>query len=208
MVNKYFGCVDVAATIGLGQGILPSALYRTGKTSKLWIRSHLKAMQAAVGPKVECFMGRCTTQALSRPFDLAGTKWDASSNTPHAEVDTNDASHQSNLRKSSTNPSTSHRSSVCAVIHVCQVDRHLSVLTHSTLTSTSCATSFKQLHAEAVLEGIGFCETPLVHHFLFHHAERKDAAGTRRRVKISKPDIRRGRCILPREGPEKRRGKS
>ena len=99
-----------------------------------------------------------------------------SSNSRQAEVDTDDASRaQSNLHTSTTNPSTTHSSTGCAVTHVCRVDRHLSVWTHSTLTRTSSVTSYKQLHAQAALEDSSFCETSAVHCSLFHHSERKDA---------------------------------
>ena len=111
---------------------------------------------------------------MSRPLDLAGTKKGRflkrtmceSRHAPRA---------QSHLHRYSTNPSTTYRSSGCEVTHVCRVHRHLSVLTHSTLTSTLCATSFKQLHAQEVLDDSSFCETFFQFTTLSHHAERKDA---------------------------------
>ena len=84
-----------------------SELHGKSKASKLWIRSHLRASEAVVEPTIECFEGRCTTQDMLQPLDLAGTKRDAFSNTRHAEVDTDDAScARANLHRSSTNPST------------------------------------------------------------------------------------------------------
>ena len=133
---------------------------------------------------------------------------DAFSHTRHAEVDTNDASRaQSTVHNSSTNPSTTHRSFACAVSHVCRVDQHLSVLTHSILTSTSCMTLFKQLRAQAVLDDNTVCETPLVRS-LFHPAERKDAVLEQgERFQHRQVRRRRGRCVRPREGLEGQRGK-
>ena len=52
MVNKNLGCLDVATTIGLGHKTMLSELYGTRKASKLWIRSHLRALQTAVGQRV------------------------------------------------------------------------------------------------------------------------------------------------------------
>ena len=82
------GCLDVATTIGMGQGVLMSELYGSSKASKRWMRSNLRVLQFAVGPRVECCQQCCTRQAMLRPLDLAGTKMDAFSKARHADVDT------------------------------------------------------------------------------------------------------------------------
>ena len=59
----------------------------------------------------------------------------------------------------------------------------MSVLTHSTLSRTSCETSFKQMRAQAVLDDSGCSESAFrLTCFLSHHAERKDAVLEARRT--------------------------
>ena len=141
-----------------------SKLCGTSKASRFWKRSHPRALQATVGPRVECFQeavsrGPCCNHvpkavsklmAESSSDEVAITGPGMNQEQTHDMLKSTQRMHRglSNLHKSNKNPSMTHRSSCCAVSRARRVDRHLSVLPQSTLSRTSWDKSLKQVRAQ------------------------------------------------------------
>ena len=121
---------------------------------------------------------------------------------------------QSNLHKSSTNPSTTHRSSGCAVIHVSRVSIGIcQSMTHSTLDGNFMCDFVQATACSSRLDDSSFCGTPSANYALPLSLSATMSSGRlpcciRRKVPSSSNQTTAGTRCSTRMGLEARRGRS